>query len=92
MLLPKLKKSSKYNITKLKHFKNLKQKQSTVYLLFTLVFLALILLSFLLIAGFDVVLVVLHFATADGVVVAVVIIVVVVSVISPDRALAAILI
>ena len=55
-------------------------------------FLALILLSFLLIAGFDVVLVVLHFATADGVVVAVVIIVVVVSVISPDRALAAILI
>ena len=92
MLLPKLKKSSKYNITKLKHFKNLKQKQSTVYLLFTLVFLALILLSFLLIDGFDVVLVVLHFATADGVVVAVVIIVVVVSVISPDRALAAILI
>ena len=90
--MPKLKKSSKYNITKLKHFKNLKQKQSTVYLLFTLVFLALILLSFLLIAGFDVVLVVLHFATADGVVVAVVIIVVVVSVISPDRALAAILI
>ena len=59
-------------------------------------FLALILLSFLLIAGFNV-LVVLHFATADGVAVAVVvvivIVVVVVSVISPNRAaLAAILI